>query len=160
MLSMKRDEIGAFLKRHETGILSTCSEGEAYGIPESFGYRNGRLYLQLAMPSDSRKREFLAETETVSFTICEATSSKDFASVIIQGTVHQLPHDGKAADLALAENDQFPSSEVFPMTEEESIEAYELKAEKITGRKGPNFEIGTATAEIPVVANDEEANSE
>lgn len=160
MLSMRRDEIGAFLKRHETGVLSTCSEGDAYGIPESFGYRNGRFYFQLAMPPNSRKREFLEETETVTFTVYEATASKDFASVIIEGTFHRLPHDDKAADLALAEHDQFPSAEVFPIAEEKSIEAYELRAEQITGRKGPNFEIGTAAAELPVVANDEEANTE
>lgn len=151
MLTMTTPEIGAFLDQQETGVLSVCADGEAYGTPESFGYRNGRIYFQLAMLPDSRKRAFLDETDTVCFTVCDASTSRDFASVVARGSLDRLDEDSEEATLALGANEQFPSSHVFPEHEPEAIEEYVLEIEEITGKKGPDFEVAEAAPQIPVV---------
>lgn len=151
MLAMTDSEIGEFLKQQETGVLASCSDGEAYGTPESFGYRNGIIYFLLDMPTNSKKKSFIEETDLVSFTVYEANSSTDFASVIIHGTLEQLPEAESKAEIALGDNEQFPSKHVFPIQNGESVKEYKLAAERISGRKGPGFEIDTAMPEIPVV---------
>ncbi|MFC6988385.1 pyridoxamine 5'-phosphate oxidase family protein [Haloplanus sp. GCM10025708] len=151
MLSMTSAEIGGFLERQETGVLASCSDGDAYGTPESFGYRNGRIYFLLDMPSNSQKRAFVDDTDTVCFTVYEANTRREFASVLVRGTLNRLPEDGAEAEIAVGQNEQFPSEHVFPERGGDTLREYELVVEEISGRKGPDFEVETALA--PVVAD-------
>jgi nitroimidazol reductase NimA-like FMN-containing flavoprotein (pyridoxamine 5'-phosphate oxidase superfamily) len=155
MLEMTADEMGAFLEQQETGVLSTCADGEAYGTPESFGYRNGKLYFELATPAESKRRAFLTQTDTVCFTVQNANTARDFASVIVQGSLDQLSEDGQEAQMALAQNDQFPSSHVFPGQDTSTVRAFVLDPESVSGKKGPDFEIDATMASLPVRGDNE-----
>lgn len=150
MLEMTEAEVGGFLDRQEVGVLASCTDGAAYGTPESFGYRDGRLYFLLELPPDSRKRAFPESTDTVCFTVYAADSPRDFGSVIVRGTMRALS-DSSEADLAVASNDQFPPEHVF--SDRDGIEEYELVAEELTGRKGPAFPVESGRP--PVVAGDD-----
>lgn len=134
---MDRDEIDAFLTEQGVGVLSLADEGEAYGLPMSFGYDGDRLYFILVRFGDeSTKQDFAETTETASFTTYEFVDEHDWRSVVVSGTIGPVPEDDVASvDETLDDNARFASLFPFgePMTERPR---YQLVPERITGQKG------------------------
>jgi len=122
------------------GVLAVTDGSDAYSVPESFGYDGERLYFQFVYTDDSKKMAFLEETETVSFTVHEATPAR---SVIVQGEVERVPDDDESrAATAIAENASIPTLNVYPGTgpDDIDIDYYQLTPSEITGRQ---FELYT-----------------
>lgn len=148
MLEMTDREVDAFLEQQETGTLSLCSDVEAYGVPESFGFLRGTLYFQFGYRDGSRKMSFIESTETVSFTTHTTNSGHDWASAVVRGSLEQIDgEEGRQhATVALGSNTGFPRREVFPGDIDElMLELHQLEPIEKTGRKGPEFELPEPT---------------
>ncbi|MGM0592659.1 MAG: pyridoxamine 5'-phosphate oxidase family protein [Halobacteriota archaeon] len=99
------------------GVLSLAADGEAYGIPVSFGYDGERLFFVFLRPAETSKKErFVDETERASFLVYDVTSAHDWRSVVVSGPIRRLDDDEwDELVAALEDNAWFPS--LFSQTE-------------------------------------------
>jgi nitroimidazol reductase NimA-like FMN-containing flavoprotein (pyridoxamine 5'-phosphate oxidase superfamily) len=137
--ALKHSEIMEFLQDRGLGTLGLTKGGEAYTIPIAFAYDNEekRCIFRFIMAEESRKREFVAETEVASLTAYQWKSKNQWLSVVIRGPIHQMADSelGNAAALLSSVGNQAAAQETF----NESLSEYEtvwceLEAEEITGR--------------------------
>jgi nitroimidazol reductase NimA-like FMN-containing flavoprotein (pyridoxamine 5'-phosphate oxidase superfamily) len=144
---MSDREVEELLERRGYGTLSLASDGQAYAVPMSFGYADDRLYFVFRRPDErSRKLTYIEETDRASFLVMDVASKHDWASVLVEGPVHEVPEDDWDALFEAVEgNAWFPSlfSETDPM---QSFVGYELLAERRTGRKGGSYDLGSRSA--------------
>lgn len=110
----RMDEAGidGVLSRVGIGVLSLARDGEAYGVPVSFGYDGAdRLYFVfVGYGETSRKESFAAATDRASFVAYEVGDEHDWRSVIVDGRLVEIGPDGWAdASAALADNAWYPS---------------------------------------------------
>ncbi|WP_338729677.1 pyridoxamine 5'-phosphate oxidase family protein [Haladaptatus sp. DJG-WS-42] len=135
--TMQETEIDFFLRSQGYGTLSLAADGDAYGVPVSFGYDGNHLYfLFLQLGVESRKRVFADTTDTASFLVYQVNSKFDWQSVIVTGRLREVRDDEVAhARDTMADNAWHPSlfSEADPMGE---LKGYVLDIEATTGRKG------------------------
>lgn len=84
-------EIGEFLERQRTGVLSLAKDSDAYAIPVSFVYDDAgpHVYLRLGYAPGSQKRQYLDTTEHASFVVY-ADTDDGWKSVVIQGRFEEL----------------------------------------------------------------------
>lgn len=138
---MDESEIETLLQGQGHGTLSLAADGQAYAVPMSFGYATDRLYFLFRRPQEqSRKLTFIEETDRASFLVTDVGSKHDWASVLIEGPVKEVPEDAWEALVdAIDANAWFPSlfSETDPM---QSLVGYELLAERKTGRKSAGYD--------------------
>ncbi|MFB6124274.1 MAG: pyridoxamine 5'-phosphate oxidase family protein [Haloferacaceae archaeon] len=139
-VAMSDAEIDDFLSEQGTGVLSLTSRGDAYAIPESFGYDEGTLYFLLADHDDSRKMAYLERTTTVCFVAYELSSVDDWASVVVRGELTPTPDDAhETAAAALASNAVIPGNGMFGHSADEpSFEWYELDPTERSGLRAPD----------------------
>lgn len=83
------------LDRSEYGIISTVSEdGQPYGVPLSYVYRNGCIYFHSA--ATGHKLENLAQNSKVSFCVVGRTKvlpdkfGTEYESVVVFGVVSEV----------------------------------------------------------------------
>jgi hypothetical protein len=117
-IEMSADEVDTFLQSQGFGVLSLARDGEAYGIPISFGYDGTQLYFVLLRPGErSKKEEFVRETDTASFLVYDVGDD-----------------DWPALLDAIEENAWFPSlfSETQPM---QDILGWRLVVDEMTGQR-------------------------
>jgi nitroimidazol reductase NimA-like FMN-containing flavoprotein (pyridoxamine 5'-phosphate oxidase superfamily) len=135
-IGMAADEIDTFLRTQGFGVLSLARDDEAYGIPISFGYDGARLYFVLLRPGpQSKKEEFIRETDTASFLVYDIADKYHWQSVIVTGRLEPLPDDEwSVAREALEDNAWFPSlfSETEPM---QDILGFTFVIDEMTGQK-------------------------
>jgi hypothetical protein len=132
---MDEAEADELLHAAGVGVLSLARDGEAYGVPVSFGYDgDDRLYFVfVGFGEESRKEAFAAETERASFTAYDVGGTEDWRSVVVAGPVERVPEDGwDAAREALGDNAWYPSlfSTADPMRD---LVLWSLRIEEKTG---------------------------
>jgi nitroimidazol reductase NimA-like FMN-containing flavoprotein (pyridoxamine 5'-phosphate oxidase superfamily) len=137
--ALEDSEIVDFLQDRGLGTLGLTKGGEAYTIPIAFAYDNEeqRCIFRFIMAEESRKREFVAETDVASLTAYQWKSKSQWLSVVIRGPIRQLPDSdlGHAAALLSSVGHQAAAQETFneSLSEYETV-WYALEAEEITGR--------------------------
>lgn len=139
---MDRTEADEFLRDQGVGVLSLADDGEAYGVPISFGYDGERLYFFLVrFGEDSEKLDFAGTTTAASFAAYDFEDEHRWRSVVVRGPIEPVPEgDVEAADDALSDNARFASLFPFgePMTERPR---YQLTVEEVTGQKGQGHDV-------------------
>jgi len=142
-LQLSDDEVDAFLREHGVGVLSLAADGDAYGLPISYGYDgDDRLIcLQFADAPWSRKRDFVTTTRTASFTVFELRDDLRATSVVAQGPLSPVDDDEVPDALsALADNAVFTAlDESGVPIEEADLRLFWLKPRTLTGRRFDPF---------------------
>jgi hypothetical protein len=138
-VSMSEAEIDDFLSEQGTGILSLSVEGDAYAVPESFGYDAGTLYFLLADHDGSRKMSYIDHTTTACFVTYEMSTVDDWASVIVRGDIVPTPEpDQEQAAAALASNAEIPDAGLFGHSADEmEFSWYEIRPTERSGMQSP-----------------------
>lgn len=102
---MTDEEIGNFLSSEGVGVLGLPGKAAPYLIPLSFGYDGDRrLYFTFFVGEDSRKRDLSERAETARFLVYSAVSPFFWESVVVTGTIAQLPAEAWTDHEAALEN--------------------------------------------------------
>lgn len=129
----------AFLRDHGVGVLSLADDGDAYGLPMSYGYDGSDriICLQFADAPWSKKRDFVETTRTASFTVFEMTEELRATSVVANGPLSPVEDDDVPRALeSLADNAVFTAlDEAGVPIEEADLRLFWLKPETLTGRR-------------------------
>ncbi len=140
-IEMSEGEIAQFLSEQGHGILSLADDGDAYGIPVSFGYDGEFLYTSLLKFGDvSQKIEYLEETDTVCLTTYHASTRFDWKSVVVRGEFREVSEeDVEYMDSVLDENAWFPT--IFPPSDPMTgVRHIALVPDEMSGRKGQAYQ--------------------
>jgi hypothetical protein len=137
LVGNRMDEAAAddLLRSTGVGVLSLARDGEAYGVPISFGYDGGdRLYFVLVgFGEESRKAAFAADTVRASFATYDVVGRHDWRSVVVAGPLEPVAAaDRERAREALGDNAWYPSlfSTADPMRD---VALWSLRVEEKTG---------------------------
>ena len=136
-IEMADEEIEEFLYDQGHGTLALADEGEAYGVPISFGYDGERLYMSLLeFGNESQKMAFLETTDVASLIVSEVKTRFDWKSVVVRGAITDVPEsDVEYMDGVLDDNAWFPT--IFPPTDPMTgVHHVVLHPEQVSGRKG------------------------
>ena len=134
---MTDTEIDAFLRRQGVGVLALADGGDAYALPISFGYDDGRLYFAYFRFADEPLKEAYSEaTETACLAVYEAESTFRWRSVLASGPIEAAPREAwDEVGAAIDENAWSPDlSSIGPRRY--SVGSYVLSIEEATGLKG------------------------
>jgi hypothetical protein len=134
---MDEAEADELLHAAGVGVLSLARDGEAYGVPVSFGYDgDDRLYFVFVGHSDEgRKTEYAERADVVSFLAYDVVADDDWRSVIVEGSLDRITiDDWEAAREALGENGWRPQllADVDP---DQDPRVWALEIESASGRK-------------------------
>ncbi|MEA5386398.1 pyridoxamine 5'-phosphate oxidase family protein [Haloarculaceae archaeon H-GB11] len=93
-VEMDAEELAAFLSSHGHGVLSFGGD-VPYGIPVSFGYdpAERRCILQLVFHHDSKKRDYVEESDAASLCAYDWQGPDDWRSVVLSGSLEEIPDD-------------------------------------------------------------------
>ena len=136
-LRMTDAEIDDFLAEQGTGVLALADGGDAYAIPVSFGYEDGRLYFAFFRFADEPAKEaYAAETETACLAVYEVESAFDWRSVLAFGPMSPVdPDRWDEVGAAMADNAWSPDlSSIGPRRG--TVATYVLPIEEVTGLEG------------------------
>ena len=117
----------------EAGVLALAADGDAYAVPISFRYDDGRFLLRLTDAGDSEKLAFARSTESATF-VAFGQDGNDSWSVLARGPLVELDDEETAA--LLSDPESFGPIRVFD--EDPSgvdVRVFELEVESITGRR-------------------------
>lgn len=136
-IGMDDKELDAFLHEQGIGVLSLTDGHEAYGVPVSFGYdgEDSCYFVFLRVGEQSKKEQFAEQTDRASLTVYDVSSKHVWTSVIISGSLHQIPDDEwDELEEAIEDNAWYPSlfSEAEPMRD---IQGWKLQIDEITGQQ-------------------------
>ena len=133
---MDQDTVEAYLDDHRFGVLSLARDGEAYGIPVAYHWRDGSLLLRLGEHEGSKKVVFIESTDTASFVLYGADPPEESWSILITGPIEPLPDEAAESLDEATINRLFVPLRVFDEPIED-IETglYRLTIDEITGRK-------------------------
>jgi hypothetical protein len=110
-VTMTDEEIDALLRSEGVGVISMADDGDAYGIPMSFGYDGDDRLFMVFVESDveNRKDRFVASTTTASFLVYRAEAPHDWESVVVEGAIRRArPGEKEDAVDALQDNAWHP----------------------------------------------------
>ncbi|WP_227356070.1 pyridoxamine 5'-phosphate oxidase family protein [Haladaptatus salinisoli] len=136
-IGMEREEVDTFLREQGVGVLSLTDGQEAYGVPVSFGYdgEDSLYFVFLRIGEQSKKEQFAEQTERASLTVYNVDSKHVWTSVIVSGSLHQIPdREWNELETAIEDNAWYPSlfSEAEPMRD---IQGWELRMDDVTGQQ-------------------------
>lgn len=140
-IEMTGAEIDQYLSEQGHGILALADDGDAYGVPVSFGYDGDFLYTSLLKFGDvSQKIEYLEETDTACLTTYHVSTRFDWKSVVVRGEYREVDEDDEAyVGSVLDENAWFPT--IFPPSDPMTdVRHVALVPEEMTGRKGEAYQ--------------------
>ena len=140
---MSTAEVDAFLAEQGTGVLALADVGNAYAVPVSFGYDDGRLYFAFFRFADEpRKAAYAAATTTACLAVYDVESPRRWRSVLAFGPIEPVdPDRWDEVGAAMAENAWSPDlSSIGPRRE--IVDTYVLTIEEATGMKGTGYEAG------------------
>ncbi len=138
---MENNEIERTLRELGHGTLSLSRDGDAYGIPISFGYDDGRLFMHLIRFGDeSKKMDFSEATTQVCLTAYRVDSRFAWKSVVVTGRLSDVDEDEiEYMEEVMENNAWFPN--IFPPTAPiAEIKRIEFHIEEMTGRKGEEYQ--------------------
>jgi hypothetical protein len=143
-LGMSERELADHLHGVEAGVLALADGGDAYAVPVSFRYDEGRFLLRLTDDGDSEKVAFVRATDSATF-VAFGADGTDSWSVLARGPLVE-PDDGEVAAL-LAEPDSFGPVRVFDeAVSDVEVRVFELLAESVTGRRTAGVDAWRAIA--------------
>ena len=134
--AMDDDTARTFLSEQGFGVLSLAAEGDAYGIPISYGYdrETDRIYFVFLRPGEQSKKERFGEATTrASFLVFDVPSREEWRTVVAEGPLRAVADDEwPAVRDALEDNAWFPTlfSESEPM---QDILGWALDIDTVTG---------------------------
>lgn len=130
------------------GVLSTCDDGQPYGIPMSFGYHDGDVYFEFGSAGDGgRKFDILNRNPVASLTVYSVDRSRwgdstanvlptgfAWVSVIATGTVEEVdePSD-EVLDAVFEARRPSPANPWGSMSETE-LTVYRMDVDEFEGR--------------------------
>lgn len=139
-VAMSAGEVDAFLTAQGTGVLSLADDGEAYGVPISFGYDGEALYFVLnRFGEESEKLAYADATEAASFATYTVEDEHRWRSVVVRGPLERVPEaEIEAADEVVFESGAFVS--LYPHGEPTTERPrYRLAVESATGQQGQGY---------------------
>ncbi|MEF8790863.1 MAG: pyridoxamine 5'-phosphate oxidase family protein [Haloarculaceae archaeon] len=143
-LGMSERELADHLHGVEAGVLALADGGDAYAVPVSFRYDDGRFLLRLTDDGDSEKVAFARATDSATF-VAFGAEDTDSWSVLARGPLVE-PEDGEVAAL-LADPDAFGPVRVFDEdVSDVEVRVFELLAESVTGRRTAGVDAWRAIA--------------
>lgn len=136
---MSDEEMDAFLHEQGVGVLSLASDGDAYGVPMSYGYDDEAraIYFAYLRPGErSEKEVFSADTDRASFLVFEVERRDRWRSVVARGPIRPTDEaEWESASAALGADAWYP--DVFrESSTTRGIAGYVLSVQGLTGRKG------------------------
>lgn len=134
---MDDNELDQALMEIGYGTLALTQDGEAYGVPVSFGYDGDRLFLYLfQFGEESKKLGYRDQTQRASLTVIDVESRTEWRSVIVTGTLREVEnHETDHAQAVIDDNAWFPT--FFPPDSPVTgVQWTELQIEAVSGRKG------------------------
>lgn len=139
-LRMGEDEIDAFLAEQGTGVLALADDGDAYAVPISYGYADGRLYFAyFRFAEEPRKEAYTAATRTACLAVYEVESVLRWRSVLARGPIEPVgPDRWDEVGAAMGETAWSPDlSTVGPR--QQTVGTYVLTVEEATGMLGEGY---------------------
>ncbi|RLM88433.1 pyridoxamine 5'-phosphate oxidase family protein [Haloarcula sp. Atlit-7R] len=89
---MDDEEIRGFLSSQKVGVLAFPDRESPYLLPMSYGFDDDvTLYFTFLVGSTSRKKELIEQAEYVSFLVYRVDSMFSWESVLLQGTLKEIP---------------------------------------------------------------------
>ena len=137
-LQMSDEELGAFLGRGGTGVISFATEGDdpPVSIPLSYGYNGdeGAFYYRLSVPEGSTKADLV--DADVSF-VTHRETDDGWRSVVATGRLEAVSSDGAETDaLQGMWPIEIPIVDIFERSHRETAFRYvRLVPETMSGRK-------------------------
>ena len=139
-LRMSEDEIDDFLTEQGTGVLALAERGQAYAVPLSFGYEDGRLFFAFFRFGDEPTKEaYAAATDTACLAVYDVESVFRWKSVLAFGPMEQVdPDRWDEVGAAMGENAWSPDlSTIGPRRP--TVGTYVLEVEEATGLMGKDY---------------------
>lgn len=134
-MEMDAAEAESLLHEEGYGILSLAADGEAYGVPLSFGYDGEAVYfIYIRGSENSKKTRFARATDRASFLVYRVTGKHDWESVVVTGALEEVTDDEWPTLVdAIDDNAWFPSlfSQSEPM---DDFVGWRLVVEEISGQ--------------------------
>lgn len=78
------EEVDAFLRAHEWGVLSVVHEGRPYAVPVAYGYEDGVFYFATG---PGRKADALRAHPVACLTVSDVRDGDHWTSVVATGRV-------------------------------------------------------------------------
>jgi nitroimidazol reductase NimA-like FMN-containing flavoprotein (pyridoxamine 5'-phosphate oxidase superfamily) len=132
---MTEPEIQSFLSNQGMGVLGLPTEGAPYLLPLSFGYDGGsKLYFTYVLGESSRKEELSDVADIARFLVYKADAMFSWESVLLTGTIEELPES--AWDEAIAAFDNAWSPDIFTEADlTRKVKIYEFHVDDQVGIK-------------------------
>lgn len=91
---MDEQAIHGFLSSQKTGVLGLPTQDSPYLLPISYGYDGeSALYFTYFVSSNSRKQTLSEQTDTASFLVYSVDSMFMWESVVLTGTLDEVPEE-------------------------------------------------------------------
>ena len=137
-VEMSVADVDAFLRGHETGVLSLARGASPYAIPISYGYDADarQLYMRLVSTPESEKREFLSSDPDARIVVYDQDDDV-YRSVVLKGELEQIdPNDLTVETIEQYGETRRPLFEIWAQGKADlDIELYRFVPEMISGRK-------------------------
>ena len=117
----------------EAGVLALADGGDAYAVPISFRYDDGRFLLRLTDDGDSEKLAFARATDSATF-VAFGQDGDDSWSVLARGPLVELGEE----ETASFTDDHWPFGPIRVFDEDVAdvdVRVFELEVETLTGRR-------------------------
>ena len=144
VVRMDDEEISGFLSSHSVGVLGLPTDAAPSLRPMSFWFDGAsRLYLLYFLGDSSRKAELTAQADVARFLVYSAETMFTWRSVLLTGTLSEVPESEWEAVQEDVENAWRP--DVFRQAlADDNIKIYQFQIDEQTGLKStgipPGFE--------------------
>lgn len=139
---MTDSEMGDFLGRHETGVLSLARDDEPYSIPISYGYNADEetFFIRLVSTPESEKRQFLASSPHARLVVYEEDADgpeTTYRSVVADGSLEEIsPEELTVEHIEQYGSAKRPLFEIWGESKRDlNIKLYELRPDELSGRR-------------------------
>lgn len=123
-VGMDAAESNRYLQEHNTGVLSLAEDGRPYAVPVSYVADDyGSVFLRLSDDQRSRKLDFLAESDEVSFLVYDehGSGSVSLRGILVEVDESVLPERAFGAYRVFDEDVDALSLRYFRLVETERI---------------------------------------
>ena len=138
---MTDEEVDDFLTEQGVGLLSLADGGDAYAIPISFGYDDGRaVFSYWHFGTETTKEEYTEATNTACLAVYDVDSPVKWRSVLAFGELEEIPTQ-RWDELGELIDDNAWSPDVSPIGNRGlTITGYEMEIEEVSGFQGSGYE--------------------
>lgn len=134
---MAGTDIDGLLDSAGYGTLSLARDGEAYGLPVSFGYDGDSRLFFVFLETDPphRKVEFAEATDTASLLVADVDGRFDWRSVVVSGSLRRVDPDTDEWDdlMATMDDNAWFSSTYTRAGNLRNVQGWALDVEDVRG---------------------------